>query len=102
MELLLAILLGFGLGVFALSPFVPGLRPIVRAVVVGGMAAASTAAAAAAVMGEHWKELIVEARAVREAAADAEAAAAAAETITIPFPEEYRARGEPLDERVAS
>ena len=36
MELLLAILLGFGLGVFALSPFVPGLRPVVRAVVVGG------------------------------------------------------------------
>ena len=58
-------------------------------------------------MGQHWKELIVEARAVREAAAESEAAAAAAETITIPFPGQHRARGaardeEQLDQQVAS
>ena len=87
MEHLLAIVLGFGLGVIALSPFVPGLRPIARRIVVGGLAAASTVATAVAAAGDHWKELIAEAQAERDAAAEAKANAAEAETITISLPD---------------
>src|SRR5262245_53398723 len=102
MQLFLAVLIGFGLGVVVLSPFVPGLRPIVRAVLMGGLAAVSAAAAAAGVLAGHWKELLVEARAERKAAAAEKAAAAAAETITIPFPQSHRARGAYDDEKLAS
>ena len=96
MELLLAILLGFGLGVFALSPFVPGLRPIVRAVVgvawppVGG-------GPAAAVMGAALEGADRGGARRARGGADSEPPGAA-ETITIPFPEQYRARGAALDE----
>jgi hypothetical protein len=102
MQLFLAVLIGFGLGVVVLSPFVPGLRPIVRAVLMGGLAAAAAALAAAGALARHWKELLVEARTEREAAAAEQAAAAAAETITIPFPQGHRAQSAYDDEKLAS
>ena len=70
MEQAFAVVLG--LGAVAVSPFVPGLRPVARKVVAG----------------EHWKDLVAEARAEREAAAAARETAAEldAETITISKP----------------
>ncbi len=81
MEFLAAVV---GLGVVAVSPFVPGLRPIAKTVIAGGMAVASTAATAVAVAGEQWKDLVAEAQAERSAAAEAKAEEI--ETITIPKP----------------
>jgi hypothetical protein len=86
MEQAFAVVLG--LGAVAVSPFVPGLRPVARKVVAGGLAAADAVTSAAAVAGEHWKDLVAEARAEREAAAAARETAAEldAETITISKP----------------
>jgi hypothetical protein len=83
-----AFALVFGLGAVAVSPFVPGLRPIARKVVAGGLATADAVSSAAAVAGEHWNDLLAEARAEREAAAAARETAAEldAETITITKP----------------
>ena len=77
-----------GLGAVAVSPFVPGLRPLARKAVAGGLAAADAVAGAAAVAGEHWTDLVAEARAERAAAAAARETAAErdAETITIATP----------------
>lgn len=78
----LAILVG--LGVVAVSPFVPGLRPAAKSVVAGGIAVAASVATAAAVAGEQWKDLVAEAQAERDAVAEAKANVV--ETITIPKP----------------
>ncbi len=72
-----------GLGVVALSPFVPGLRQVAKKTVVLGMAAASSTAALAATAGEQWKDLIDEAKAEREADEAKAAATTEPETITI-------------------
>ena len=87
MQEILAIVIGFILGVIVLSPFVPGLRPIAKTVVVAFIAALATVASGVAVALEHWKDLIAEARAERNAAAEAAAEADEAETITISLPE---------------
>ncbi len=81
MEVLAIIL---GLGAVAVSPFVPGLRPVAKTVVAGGIAVGATLATAVAVAGEQWKDLVAEAQAER--AAVAEAKANVTETITIPQP----------------
>jgi len=84
MEGILAAVLG--LGFVAVSPFVPGLRPYAKKLVIGILAAASAAATAAAVTGEHWKDLVAEARAERDAAEEANASAAEPEMIKIAAP----------------
>ena len=84
MEGILAVVFGFG--IVAVSPFVPGLRPIAKKVVAGSLAAAAAAATAAAVTGEHWKDLVAEARAERDAAEEANASAAEPEMIKIAAP----------------
>jgi hypothetical protein len=65
-----------GIGAVAVSPFIPGLRPLARKVVAGGLAVADAATGAAAVAGEHWKDLVAEVQAEREAAAEAKEAKA--------------------------
>lgn len=82
MEAILAAVVG--LGVVAVSPFVPGLRPVAKKVIEGGMAVASATVTAAAVATEQWKDLVAEAQAERDAAAEARALASEAESITIP------------------
>ncbi|MCW5853681.1 MAG: hypothetical protein KIT87_26680 [Anaerolineae bacterium] len=72
-----------GLGIVAVSPFVPGLRQVAKKTVVVGMAAASSTAALAATAGEQWKDLVNEAKAEREADQTAKVAATEPETITI-------------------
>lgn len=72
-----------GLGIVAVSPFVPGLRPVAKKAVVVGMAAASSTAALAATAGEQWKDLVTEAQAERDAALEKKVAATEPETITI-------------------
>lgn len=57
-----------GLGILAVSPFVPGLRQVARKLVSVSLAVASTTTAAAAVTGEQWKDLIAEAQADRNEA----------------------------------
>jgi hypothetical protein len=86
MEEALAVTLG--LGAVAVSPFIPGVRPVARKVIAGGLAAADAVTRAAAVAGEHWKDLVAEARAEREAAAAAREARidVDAETIVISKP----------------
>ena len=86
MEEALAVTLG--LGAIAVSPFIPGARPVARKAIAGGLAAADAVTRAAAVAGEHWKDLVAEARAEREAAAAARAARidVDAETIVISKP----------------
>jgi len=86
MEEALAVTLG--LGAVAVSPFVPGVRPFARRVVAGGLAAADAVTRAVAVAGEHWTDLVAEARAERAAAAAAKAARVDpdAETIVITKP----------------
>ena len=71
-----------GLGVIAVSPFVPGLRPAAKSVIAGGLAVAASTASAAAIAGEQWKDLVAEAQAERSAVAEAKASVV--ETITIP------------------
>jgi hypothetical protein len=88
MEVLLAIVLGFCLGIIAVSPYVPGLRPLLRKVIAGLFAVASLAAVAGAAAFARWREVIAEARTEREAEAEARTAAEA-ETITISLPEKY-------------
>ena len=53
----------------------------------GCLAVASTVAMAATAAGDHWRELIAEAQAERDAATAAKANAAEAELITIPLPD---------------
>ncbi len=74
-----------GLGLVAVAPFVPGLRPVAKSLVAGGLAVAAATKSAATVAGEQWGDLVAEARAEREA--EEKAKAAVAETITIPMPE---------------
>jgi hypothetical protein len=74
-----------GLGLVAVSPFVPGLRPVAKSLVAGGLAVAAATKSAATVAGEQWGDLVAEARAEREA--EEKAKSAVAETITIPMPE---------------
>ena len=74
-----------GLGLVAVSPFVPGLRPVAKSLVAGGLAVAAATKSAATTAGEQWGDLVAEARAEREA--EEKAKAAVAETITIPMPE---------------
>lgn len=57
-----------GLGILAVSPFVPGLRQVARKLVSVSLTVASTASSAAAVTGEQWKDLIAEAREERSEA----------------------------------
>jgi len=75
-----------GLGVVAVSPFVPGLRPVAKKTIVVGMAAAASTAALAATAGEQWKDLVTEAKAEREADQAKKVAASEPETITIAAP----------------
>ena len=86
MEEALAVTLG--LGAIAVSPFIPGVRPVARKAIASGLAAAWDAVTrAAAVAGEHWKDLVAEARAEREAAAaKADRVEVDAETIVISKP----------------
>ena len=55
-----------GLGLVAVSPFVPGLRPVAKSLVAGGLAVATATKSAATVAGEQWGDLVAEARAERE------------------------------------
>jgi Protein of unknown function (DUF5132) len=85
MEEALAVTLG--LGAIAVSPFIPGVRPVARKAIASGLAAADAVTRAAAVAGEHWKDLVAEARAEREAAAaEADRVEVDAETIVISKP----------------
>lgn len=83
MEVLAALL---GVGVVAVSPLVPALRPVAKKVVVGGLAVSDAVKTNAAVAGEHWMDIVAEAKAER--AAEAEARANVVETITIPLSDE--------------
>ena len=79
----LAIAIGFGL--VAVSPFVPGLRPVAKALVAGSLAVAASTKTAVSTVGEQWADVVAEAKAERSV--EEEAKAAVAETITIPMPE---------------
>jgi hypothetical protein len=83
MEILAALL---GLGVVAVSPLVPGLRPVAKSVIAGGLVVTDVVKTNAAIAGEHWMDLVAEAKAER--AAEAEARANIVETITIPLDED--------------
>lgn len=80
MEVLAALL---GIGVVAVSPLVPGLRPVAKSVIAGGLVVSDALKTNAAIAGEHWMDLVAEAKAER--AAEAEARANIVETITIPL-----------------
>ncbi|MCA9952051.1 MAG: DUF5132 domain-containing protein [Anaerolineales bacterium] len=80
MEILAALL---GIGVVAVSPLVPGLRPVAKSVIAGGLVVSDALKTNAAIAGEHWMDLVAEAKAER--AAEAEARANIVETITIPL-----------------
>ncbi len=80
MEILAALL---GIGVVAASPLVPGLRPVAKSVIAGGLVVSDAIKTNAAIAGEHWMDLVAEAKAER--AAEAEARANIVETITIPL-----------------
>ncbi len=72
-----------GIGIVAVAPFVPALRPAAKKVVVVGMAAASSTAAVAATANEGWKDLVAEAQAERDTTAE-QKASGEPEVITIP------------------
>lgn len=71
----------FGLGVAAAAPFVPGLRPIAKAVVKGGMAVAEATVTVAVVVAEEVGDLATHLRESRAGGAGAEEAAAVASAI---------------------
>jgi hypothetical protein len=75
-----------GVGVVALSPVIPALRPAAKAAVAGGIAVADKTKEMVAVTGENWMDLVAEAQAER--AAEAAARENVTETITIPLPED--------------
>lgn len=81
MESILAAIVG--VGIVAVSPFVPGLRPVAKKTIVLGMAAAASTAALAATASEQWKDLVTEAQAERDADQAKKAADSEPETITI-------------------
>ncbi len=81
-----AFVLGAGAAVVAASPVSPGLRPVSKALIVGGLAVADMARTAAAAAGEQWQDLMAEAKSERQA--EAAARAGAVETIDIPMPKE--------------
>lgn len=54
-----------GLGLVVVSPFVPGLRPVAKKLVVGGLAVATVTKSAITATGEQWMDLVTEARAER-------------------------------------
>ena len=76
----------FGVAVVAVSPLVPGLRPLAKGLVVGGLAVADMAKTAAAAAAEQWQDMLAEAQAERDA--EATARAGTVETIDIPLPTE--------------
>ena len=83
---ILALIVGAGVAVVASSPLLPGLRPVAKALVVGGLAVADmakTTVAAARSSGRTWSPK-------RRPSENAEAAARAGtvETINIPLPKE--------------
>jgi hypothetical protein len=82
----LAFVVGAGVAIVAASPVIPGLRPVAKALVVGGLAVADIAKTAAANAGEQWQDLVAEAKAERDA--EAAARAGVVETITVEMPEE--------------
>ena len=82
MEEALAVVVG--LGVVAASPFVPGLRPLAKKFIATGLVVGSSVTTAAAVAGEHWKDLLAEARAERDAANEHNTTEQPSELITIP------------------
>ncbi|MFN8484861.1 MAG: DUF5132 domain-containing protein [Anaerolineae bacterium] len=84
MEDILVVILAVAL--LAMLPFVPGLRPIAKKIVVGSLAVVAVSATAAAVASEQWKDLVAEAQAERLAEAQTKALAAEVETITISIP----------------
>ncbi|MFN8496951.1 MAG: DUF5132 domain-containing protein [Anaerolineae bacterium] len=84
MEDILVVVLALAL--LAMLPFVPGLRPIAKKLVVGSLTVAAASATAAAVASEQWKDLVAEAQAERLTAAQTKALAAEVETITISIP----------------
>ena len=84
MEGILAVV--FGVGMVAVSPFVPGLRPLARESGGGRPGGRSCGGNGGCRTGDHWRELIAEAQAERDAAT-AKANAAEAELITIPLPD---------------
>jgi predicted flap endonuclease-1-like 5' DNA nuclease len=71
----------FGLGVAAAAPFVPGLRPIAKAVVKGGMAVADATVTVAVVVAEEVGDLAAHLREGRAGGASAEEAAAVASAV---------------------
>lgn len=77
--------IAIGVGLVAVSPFVPGLRPVAKSLVAGGLAVAAGTKAAVSTVGEQWADVVAEAKAERSA--EEQAKAAVAETITIPMPE---------------
>lgn len=80
MEILAALI---GIGVVAAAPLVPGLRPVAKSVIAGGLVLTDVVKTNAAIAGEHWMDIVAEAKAER--AAEAEARASVVETITIPL-----------------
>ena len=77
--------IAIGVGLVAVSPFVPGLRPVAKALVAGSLAVAASTKTAVSTVGEQWADVVAEAKAERSV--EEEAKAAVAETITIPMPE---------------
>jgi len=75
-----------GLGVVAAAPLVPALRPVAKSVIAGGLVVSDVVKTNVAIAGEHWMDLVAEAKAEREA--EAEARASVVETITIPLTDE--------------
>ena len=75
-----------GVGVVAISPIVPGLRPVAKAAVAGGIVVVDKTKEIAVTAGEQWMDLVAEARAER--LADAVAQEEEAQTITIRLPED--------------
>jgi hypothetical protein len=82
----LALIVGAGVAIVASSPLLPGLRPVAKAIVVGGMSVAEMAKTTVAAASEQWQDLVAEAQAERNA--EAVARAGTVETIKIPLPKE--------------
>ena len=67
-----------GAAVVAVAPRVPGLRHAAKAAVKGGMKAVDTGRDAAVTAGEHWADLVAEAR------TDGNSSNGAAEEVEVP------------------
>jgi len=71
------------LGILAMLPFVPATRPMAKKVIMLGLTMLAATATAAAVASEQWKDVVAEAQAEHQTAAQAKMLAAEPETITI-------------------